>query len=328
MKNVHIDNTSRENLAKLLAEKPLALQQLHKTARVDFCAPLIARQIIGSWTINSLRKWLAVDGYDIDGDLILICARDRIGASGRTGVYLMTVTDGKLDNWQPAYINRGSYTDKLDHLYRKSDADELRKSEYCDTIIIAQHYDYLTEHKAKPALDPSARYNLDDIRYVFRSADNTRYIGEASISARSGAGYRGEYRPDGYFADVADVIDKSGYIVADRRAELRRRAQQLRAERAQREYMATDHKQELHELSTEIAGRQKAVADRVAAASSYADYAALYSEFAGWSKGIAAIMRAFEQITAKDGEKTYKSNSAFSADVAAVRAMLADPITA
>lgn len=322
MENLYIDTTTRASLAHLTATAPGSLAQMHNAARVDWCAPLVARHIIGRWTVNKLRTLLASDGYDVDADLVIICARDTrpTAPAYQRQWYALTITDGKLDNWQ---MRRGDYrrpyTDYLDYHTRKSDAEQLRKSEWADTIIIAQHPEQLTAQKPRPRINNNARYNVLGVTYA-RGGDGERIVSRLKITARTpGHTYSGEIVGGADATTVEDIIDKSGYVVSERRYDLKRRANAVRADKARREFEQIDTGTKLAELAELIAARRAEIAAQLATATTSDALDKIASKLAHYSGGLARALRLYERIAERcaTGEG-YKSPETFAARCAEV----------
>jgi len=314
------DAATRAILHGLNKEKPQALRQLHEAASLNFDAPMIARHVTGRWTARQIGLAIAPEGYDIFRDCVMICARYRRNHY-RAGVYyLLTLSGGTVENMSVRYARDG-----LDDFYRKSDANDLRKSDDGEAIIIAQHPEHLRKYTPRTAssrFDRSARYAVESIIHGYRTGDPCDYIASVDISAAGG--YRGRVPLSGWRRDISDIIDKSGYIVAISRAEREEKARAIRAQREKDRYIATDHSAELSTLAEEVEKRRAELVEKIAAAKTSDELDKLADGLKWYGRGAAAMLRKYERLAARDAAKEYRSNEAFENDANELRAMLAE----
>ena len=101
------------------------------------------------------------------------------------------------------------------------------------------------------------------------------YIGSVYLKSRQHNMQPIEYKTDRKPAAVADVIDKSGYMVCTRRADLKRRAYLLRADRARAAAAASDFTAEATSISQEMEEAKKALAASVLSAQVSGDFYAI-----------------------------------------------------
>ena len=198
--------------AAILAINPAIFKGLHIKLGFDFQQPVTIRRIPAPFTVKKAWKLAGAD-HDPATSTAAIIMRD----TGNTwGIYRdMHMAPITADNLRDDYDDHGmsyslgrahGYKTVFSTFYAKGSFHDLRKSPTCEAWIIAQRNDLLKPW-TKPARDWTQR-QLDMIP------------GEHKL-------HRTYYNN----APAVLLIDKSNYRIDNRRFDLKRRAQKLRADR-------------------------------------------------------------------------------------------------
>ena len=257
-------NTTNEAMKELLSINPHALQGLHYLFGYDFQAPHTIAHIKGRYTVNSVLK--AVGGADREKVVTLLTCEPRLW--NRLNIVQVNST-GKIE----IDIEKGWYNFNLDKLSFKQWFDEIRKSEKADTYIIAQEKKHTSKPQEKP-FDTSARYEYIEGKDRKTGDGNGKiWISNITVRALDGSNKKIELTKDGHKETYSriiyrrpdearpqthlEIIDKSGYLLPERRADLLRRADMLRKERAKAAYQATDNAEKVEELRTMVEQKKR-----------------------------------------------------------------------
>lgn len=270
------DNTmnTNENKKNLLTVNLHALQGLHSLIGYDFEKPHAIAHIHGRFTVNNALQ--AIGGADRDNTVALL-VRDSAGVC-YDKLHVVTIDSiGRIET-----NHKGGYGFGLDYFSHKCSFEELRKKSTVDCFIVSQRSEYVKKPQERP-FDPSARFEYvpgKDIkcgdghdnswigRITVRSLDGSNAIYEIN---KDGLRYKfstviyrcpDEYRPQIYL----DIIDKSGYLLPERRTDLLRRADLLRKERAKAAYQATDNTAKVEELRAMVEAKKAEFAAAIASA--------------------------------------------------------------
>lgn len=263
-------NTTNEAKKELLIVNPHALQGLHYLFGYDFQAPHIIAHIKGRYTVNSALK--AVGGADRDKVVTILTSEPRFW--NRLNI-VQVDSAGKIE----IEIEKGWYNFNLDKLYCKKTFDEIRKSEKADTYIIAQEKKHTNKPKEKP-FDTSARYEYIEGKDRKTGDGNGKsWISNITVRALDGSNRKIELTKDGHketYSKVIyrrpdearpqtylEIIDKSGYLLSERRADLLRRADQLRKEHAKAAYQATDNAEKVEELRNMVEQKKREFSEAI-----------------------------------------------------------------
>lgn len=265
-----MENTTNEAKKELLNINPHALQGLHQLFGYDFQTPHTIAHIQGRYTVNSALK--AVGGADRDKVVTIItsepCRNDWLNV-------VQVDSAGKID----IDIDKGWYNFGLDKLYCKKQFDEIRKNEKADTYIIAQGKKHTRKPQEKP-FDTSARYEYIEGKDRKTGDGNGKsWISNITVRALDGSNRKIELTKDGNKETYSriiyrrpdetrpqthfEIIDKSGYLLPERRADLLRRADQLRKERAKAAYQATDNAEKVAELRAMVEQKKREFSEAI-----------------------------------------------------------------
>lgn len=252
MNNAYIKN--------LLSINKKAFQFLHDVEGFDFEQPYFIAEKPGKFTVNTVKK--AVDGYLNPASCKISVFIVPTEASYKNGLYFATLERCKFDGTRKDGVRYWDYrvndrTGDIEYCYGVGDFEDLRKNQTGKIYIIAQDKSYTKEPEAK-IFNVSRRYTLDDARKSTDGRGND-YIKSLVLTATDGSGARFTYEPYNTFygnekrsADIADHIDKSGYLLRPHRFALMERAETLRRTRKQAEADNADYTNEIAELQKRI----------------------------------------------------------------------------
>lgn len=246
---------------------------LHDVFGIDYNKPFFAASIRGPFTVSKAEKIITAAGIDPRNAETVVLIRDPGDKYHMRDDWHVVTLDGNggfdiehRDNYYRLECTRRRAG--FDCYYRKGDFNEDRKRQTAEAVIIAQAPQD-THKPAEKTLDPAERYKVVDVnlcRYSTTSPET--FVSRLTLQRTNDHGtraeigntgrtlYRGYWEPE----TVADVIDKSGYLVYDRRREWKRRARALRAERAKAAANAVDYSGQLAELYRLFLGRRESIA--------------------------------------------------------------------
>lgn len=230
------------------------MQALHEACRFDFCKPYVATKIYGKYTENKIRKMMA---ETFENDTPITTSTHRI-------VILTKCEDSWLYNrWHLVEILGtridistrcpNNYGCAFDNFYTQSRFHEVRKSDTCQTIIVAQHYNNLCRTKAR-TYDMYRRMELLEIRNNRTWDSDKQYIGALIVKGEN----RGKETiyTSGYPKSLDSIIDKSGYLLQNRHADLRQRLKEDKANKAKAIADSTDFSEHLATLTTLVQSKK------------------------------------------------------------------------
>lgn len=236
----------------LLKENRKALQFLHMAKGFDFEKPHEIFRGEGRFTYNQLKKEIEnrIDGSYVAG--VLIRPNER-KYSNRT-LYYATFSGGKLDGRRQDGAEYYNYN--ISYAWGVGDFEEMRKNQTAHYYVVAQSAEHIRTPKRQKWIEYTERFRLDASRSYNPGRTKDPATGKTWISSLAlihvgGTGEQVEYRIDrfGYHSDkLEDILDKSGYIVAKRRLELKRKAARLREKRQAEEAQRADFSHEEKKL--------------------------------------------------------------------------------
>lgn len=264
-------NTARK---MLLSENKKALRFLHDAEGFDFEKDHILISVPGKFTFNTVQKAVCqhIPAGELSTDyrvaLLAKPTKDYIFASK---LYYIRARGGRFDADSVTGANYWEYS--VDYHFSVGGFEDFRKNYTKQVFIVAQRKDLMQQLKTPKALDLSARY-LHKSGKADRLAGDGKghhWIEGITITHTDGSAAVTEYKPYSSvhtrYADRTDdlraIIDKSGYLVFNRRADLKRRADALRAERKKAEADAADFTEENARICKVICECKLLVSDRV-----------------------------------------------------------------
>ena len=284
------------NTKALLTKNKKALQFLHAAHGFDFEAEHIVKAIDGRFTYNSVIKEIE---KDIPGEYTAAVLVDPISTYRWESLHYAAVTWGKF---QPLRVQGLAYWNyNIDYFFSIGDFEETRKKKTNRVYIIAQKKELLNPAKTTTGTDLSQRFRYipSDYEKCGDGRGNTD-INRVQLMKLDGSAEEFEYKPNSSYypgdrkpETIAEVIDKSGYLVINRRRELKAAAKRLKAKRERAAAMSADFSEEERKTRDGIAAAKKYIADAITAADN-------------WESGRKAAQAAHElQYVLNDFEKLH-----------------------
>ena len=230
---------------ELLTENNKAFQFLHETKGFDFEKEYFITKLDGRFTYNSVKKAIAENmAGDYTAALILKPTKEHYW----TGKMFYIDMDQQAGKFEPLRANNVTYWGfDIDYFFSKGDFEEVRKNKTEHIYIIAQKNEYLRTEKKSNTFDSSQRFRYIPSQWGEKCEDGNgnTWINKITLMLLDGSAKHLEYGTHGRYekprpASVFDVIDKSGYLLLERRRELKRRTAALRTEREKAAAMAAD----------------------------------------------------------------------------------------
>ena len=268
---------SKDAARELLKVNRGTLQDVHNVFRIDYNRPHAILKMVMPTTRRAIRNAAREAGYPNSEAVILFqkSYEHRRGATWGTKEFIVfTLSPSEyLDN--PERGGYGGFYEKLRHgalddAYGKGQFDELRKEAvyqgktgFCSCYVILQDDDDRTPERAPDPVNSWTRYTV--------TGNKTRYgdvtgwtVASLDGSERATVSRCYWYRGNKQFSEeLQDVFDRSGYYVRDRRANLKRRAAALRAEREKNAYKAQDVTADVAEILTAAGDLKSAYAEAI-----------------------------------------------------------------
>lgn len=303
-------NDTSENKKKLLAVSRNALRGLHELFGYDYCKPYEILHLTGKFTVGQVNRLAASAGYGLRSEIVLLTRDPERAGYYDSGLRVVEIVG---DGFRIEFSRRIPYysriNDPFGHFYRKADFDDLRKKNTAETWIILQakeHLRFPTEVK----LDLTERFTLGKVDV---STYKGYYVRGVELFRRDGKGEKLDYQTHGNYyyegmwkpESVYEIFDKSGWYLRDRREDLKRRADALRAERAKAAYLNTDNADKVKELRALIDRRKAEIVAQLSMASTSEEIDAV-REALGW-RGLYGIMRDFESFKENTEARKYSS---------------------
>ena len=279
-----LEKKERSLVHGLLSVHPDAFRFLRAAYGFDFEKPFLIAHHDGKMSINSLEKLADVDGVKIaiirDKDN-RYCSRDRFHVIQLFGGGAFSVE-----------VPRIIYHSSLVHYYRKSDVHDARKSDGFECYVIGQKSEYIGDMKQKP-FDLSGRFAVSSDRWEIKLSEYC--TGRQYKTVRTSA------------ANVEELADKSGYLLQERREELRRRAANLRKERAKAAYIAQENGGKVEELRRLIDEKRMQIIKALGKAKTSDDFDKIGRFLENYTSGLRWIAYSVETFADRTEKKWYPS---------------------
>lgn len=288
---------------ELLKDRPQAFRQLHKLYGFDFESDFIYYEHNGNFTVNAMIKNASNKAgaqlNPIDYKMVLLVKPFlRWGEQNTNTWYLVDIEENNKPSADVGNIYRKSgIYDGLDYFFTLQDFNDERKNKKVKAVLIAQKGTLLKPEKVN-FIDYGERYAVADVRIA--SYKGEIYI--SSVEIKDGNGKKTALRR--YERDIKtvdDLIDKSGYIVGERRKYLKRRAEALRAERKKNEFLSADLSKYLYDAEKQINDVKSIVSDYISKAQTSGDIAKI-----SFYK-LERVFSLYERLTAGIQGKTFAS---------------------
>ena len=282
---------------------------LHGTDGYDFTKPVILNRFSGTFTIKKL--WSIIPHKDYDYNVCVLVNVPNSRYEREKKYYIARICgENSFDIELKASAYFGWYTIP-NTFYTKGMFTELRKRSDIETYLIAQRKDYqtpITEKKpySVGTLDDNVRYIFNKEQYAYTANMEKKYISELHLRDTTGKGKEIVYRvPQYYRKDLTfyDILDNSGYYVYNRRAELKRRAAALRAEREKAAYNEYDTTGMIEKAVNAAEKTKSAIIEKIQTAADYNSMYALHRKL----YDIAWLYYDIELFTEKINNKKFPS---------------------
>ena len=242
---------------ELFTENKKAFQFLHNANGFDFEKEYFIAKLEGRFTYNMVKKALA-ENMTGDYTAAVMLKPDKKHYSNDRLYYIgLDQAAGKFEPLRNAFPY---WEYQIDYFFSKGDFEETRKNKTDHIYIIAQKNEYLRTEKKSNSFDPNQRFRYIPSEYGEKCGDGhgNTWINKITLMLLDGSAKRVEYSTYSKYskdprpASVSEVIDKSGYLIAHRRRELKNAAAALRAEREKAAALAADFSEKEKEIKTGI----------------------------------------------------------------------------
>lgn len=257
---------------ELLKVNNKALQGLHHLIGYDFQQPHTIIKHEGKFTYKSIINQIE-NPKDQEISLLI---RTIPNKNNFSSIYdtLHIITIDQTGKIQTEY--KHGYKYNIEYFYAKVCVEDIRKQENIESFIIYQEKRYIKVPKEK-AFDPYARYicitKSDTVTYD----ETKRWVNKITVKTLNGTGecieihkdghketYSRIFYNNGFFPQTKDeIIDKSGYILPQRRAELKRKAQALKAKHEKDKYLCTNNDEKIKELQSIVNEKRSQYAEMI-----------------------------------------------------------------
>lgn len=247
--------TTRNNTKKLLSINSKALQGLHAFAGYDFTKDYTCIYSKNNFTAKSIYK---VTGGQ---DAVLLVQPDVTYEK----IHLVKFNAKTLTFEQLRFVNFKYWDFDFSYFFTKGDFEENRKGKAKYYFIIFQNPEHIQPVKAEKTIDTTQRFKTINESHKNTCYDTCYYNGVEYITTiylqeSGGSSKIFEYNKHGMYVDrsicrsndIRYYIDKSGYIVNIRRDELKRKAENLRAERNKIQAQKADFSEEENAIKQRI----------------------------------------------------------------------------
>lgn len=304
-------------MKKLLTIDKNAGRALHEVFFIDFNKPFNAYEIAGKFTINQILKAIEKDGYNVYNSTIIALTtnvkyrENRIFAATISGLNAIDI-DYKF--------YKSDIPSKLDNYGTKGSFNDYRKESGITTFVVCQEEKNLA-HMSGHNPDLTQRFDYIASSITYKNTEcRDFYISEVHLVRRDDNGssyFLGGWRNRYYFGngsrcykEVSEIIDKSGYLLTDKRENLKRKAEALRKDRAKKAYQETNNAERIQELKKAVFDKKDYFAKALQAATTAEEVAAITDKL--WKfNGLQGLFKDFEFIAEKDSEKAFSSVAKF-----------------
>lgn len=311
-----------ENVKKILSVNPSAFRAIHDALGVDFEQPHDIVAFPGKFTVKQITKRADAFGYGFHAVRVVLTRNTK---SWRSGFSVATVNAGGTVNID---IKLPYYAGRPDTFAAKKYFEEIRKSETAETYVIFQDQKYISVPEQKK-IDYSARFitkNSDRVNMATDGRGN-HWISSIYLYLTDEKGSRIEYRTmNGYYPnemprEIGEIIDKSGYLLRDRRETWKRRAAALRAEQERDAFIRTENSGKVAELQALIEQRKSDIMEQLKCAETTDELRAVSDALDIW-RGLAGIKESFDRFKSRIERKDYPSIEDMNRHYNAIRSQL------
>lgn len=288
-----------QTVKNLLSVNKKALQFLHHANGFDFEKEFTIIEKNGKFAENAIKK--EVDFASCEVAVLIVpnlkaCFKDLHYAFFEGSTLRGTCKDG-VKYWRYG----------IDYCFGVGDFNEFRKEKTDRIFIVAQKKEYLTPKKEAKKIDFLNRYHVFDFSFCGDGRGN-RWVNKINLSNINGSGEKIEYSPfsSGYYppetkSDIlTDYVDKSGYLVRQKRHELKRRAIALKAKIARSEVVSHDFSKDINIIDTIIKQAKEEINKALLLVNDSKSAKALEKKTVAFSRGYYYYSLFLERLSNKD----------------------------
>lgn len=308
-------------IKKLYKFNKKSLQAINKTFGIDYNKPFEAITIKGNTTIKQILK-------KVNNNALIIVLTNTPGFHGDK------YRAATIDKYEKVAIGNDKYSDYhfiwnsgIDSYYTIGSFREAIKDITGNTIIITQEKQYLCKSK-KSDIDYSNRYQLIPAKYeseYFTYNSNGCYISRLNLKDLNSNGRIIEYHTDHWNSkteNILDIIDKSGYIIENKRHELKRKARLLKEKREKELYSATNNTERIEALGNLLKGKKDMIAADLKAATTFEQVKNIASKLDRYSDGLTKAYKLYEELKKDDEAKAFRNIDSFESDFTGLTELL------
>ena len=289
-----------KNVKEILDHGKHIFQDMHNVFGFDFEKPHKVLRIVGSFTINSVNKMIATEGFTEKAVKVVLLRGWRKEELDAVRIFRNDF-EIEFKGYGKEYGKKLFWCDSFDTFCTKGSFNEYRKVSET-AFVIVQEPEYISIPKQE-TLDKTIRYRKieTEYSYIYAYSFSGRKI---TVQEPPRFSYSGQKK-----ITAEDMFDKSGYFVLDRRAEWIQKAKQLRADRAKAEYSKTDNSDKIISLEQAIEKRKAELVEMLSSAKTPDDFHNVAKAIgeAWYCNGFASAVRHFEEFKTKTEQKAYTS---------------------
>ena len=303
--NIKIEQAHIKDLNK---QAPMLMRALHNTFHYDFNQPYGFYHIDGRFTIKQLEPYM----LDKAETVILIRVKPNkhiydIWQSDRLNLVRYNPHENGGYQIECCRARGAGWSESFDYFVRKGDFDTMRKSDLTDAWLLTQecanmHY---SKNCCEIEFDPADRFKVTTSRNKVKLTEDAfvRYCVFIPY------GYNGKCSDpldyDYYDTTISEYIDKSGYIIRNKRAELMRKVRALKAQKAKEEYLKTDNSDKITTLERLIDRYKAKLSEQLLAITDH-DECYNIERQVGWC-GLRSVYEDFDEFKKNTEKKLFDS---------------------
>lgn len=285
-------------MKRILKIDKYALKDLHAVFGFDFTQDLFIFEYNKNFTTNQILQEIQRK-YNTACKIVVLVKNSW----NKDNYYIFELSTFGTVNNDFRFYNR-----HIDTGYKKALYDENRKKPDAHAIILCQKMDLLRLPKEKK-FDTSERYKILDFMGVSDGKGNSWKYNRLTLKDPT-TGKKIYYTAHQRTNNLTDIIDKSGYLLEDKRSDYTQKVKKLRYERQHADYIKTDNTTILNALQALFNDTKSKLIDDMQKATTAHQIQAISAKFASFH-GLAYYARDLEILTRKDTEKSYSNTTQF-----------------
>lgn len=284
------------------------LKFLHDGVGFDYEKPIIMSKIDGNFTLK--KVWSIIPHINYDYKLVVLIRNTHTFNKNRFHAIIAKSEESFEIEIKTTYYD---WQTRPDTFFRKSDFNNLRKKNDTETYIIAQKKEYLLQPVkyvyTVRTLKDNVRYSIHNKSYTYYAENKGKYLSYMELVETGKQGKSIQFdcpvirQGDKNIITVSSLLDASGYYVFNRRQELKRRANALRAEREKAAYMVTDETERINQAKSYAADAKRHIIETLEKAETYDTVYSVHRNV----YELAWLYRDIEQFAEYAGNKKYNS---------------------